>query len=239
MGKKIFTTNEIASLCSVSKKTIRHYKKIDLISPTYIDGNGYWYFDEDDRQRLSLIQQLKCLELSLEEIKGYLGMNGKERLMLLLEKSEKIKKDIVHKQASLEIIDKIVHFQGREKLKDLDKVIEENHLEWLRDEFEESEIEIILAMFDQETGMDDHRRIGDLIKLMKVVKHENPNDEYRLLLEEIDSILTKYSDSSEGRKSILWAHLSMMSARHALLNELDQEQENRLKQIVVEYYSKS
>ncbi len=237
MGKKIYTTKELATICSVSKKTIRHYKNMDLISPSYIDGNGYWYFDDDDLERLRLIGQLKFIELTLDEIKNFLTMDSTERDLLLKSKGEELRQEILQKRNALEIIDKIKIVDISKDMNPVHKVVEENHLEWLQNEFNNKEIELILAMFEHEDSMKDHHRIGEIIKSMKAIVHHEAIGEFQLFLEEMDDILYKYSESEEGRKSLILAHILMMTSNHSLLNELSKEQELWLREVVNKYYN--
>ena len=236
MGRKIYTTKELATICSVTKKTIRHYKNIDLISPSYIDGNGYWYFNEDDVEKLRLIGQLKYIEMSLDEIKNYFLMDRVEREKVLKGKGERLRHEIHQKKHALEVIDKISSIEIPDDINPIHKVIEESHLDWLKKEFDEEVIEVILTMLDQENSMDDHHRLSEIIISMKAITHHRNLTDYRSFLEDLDRISMKYSKSIDGRRKLILAHILMMTSSHSLMNELSQDQEIRIREIINHYY---
>ncbi len=236
MGKKIYTTKELATICSVTKKTIRHYKNMDLLSPSYIDGNGYWYFNENDLEKLRLIGQLKYIEMSLEEIKDYFLMDNQERQMILKSKGEVLRREILQKENALQVIDKINSLEISEEMNPIHKVVEESHLDWLKEEFDDEEIEVILTMFDHEDSMEDHQRLSEIIKSMKAITNQRNLTDYKSFLEDLDRISMKYSESIDGRRSLILAHILMMTSGHSLMNELNQDQELRLREIINKYY---
>ena len=65
----MFTTGEFAKLAQVSKRSLRHYKKIGLLEPAYTDlSNGYQYYSTNQLPILNRIIALKNLGLSLDQI---------------------------------------------------------------------------------------------------------------------------------------------------------------------------
>lgn len=61
---------QIAKLNNVSVQTLRHYEKLGLMSPSYINSDtGYRYYSMKDFITIGLIKQCKAMGLSLNEIK--------------------------------------------------------------------------------------------------------------------------------------------------------------------------
>lgn len=68
--KKIFTIGEVSKIYGISVHSLRHYHKINLIVPSYIDENtGYRYYTFEQFQFLSRLKYLRSIGLSLEQIK--------------------------------------------------------------------------------------------------------------------------------------------------------------------------
>lgn len=66
-----FSIGEISKLHNISVQTLRHYDKVELLKPSYVNENtGYRYYSAKDFVILDLIKQCKSMGLSLDEIKG-------------------------------------------------------------------------------------------------------------------------------------------------------------------------
>lgn len=66
-----FSIGEMSKLHNISVQTLRHYDKIGLLKPSYINEKSrYRYFSAKHFVILDLIKQCKAMGLSLEEIKG-------------------------------------------------------------------------------------------------------------------------------------------------------------------------
>jgi DNA-binding transcriptional MerR regulator len=59
---------ELAERLGVSARTIRYYEGLGLIQPARRRGKGYRYFDAQAMERMTRIQELKRLGLSLDDI---------------------------------------------------------------------------------------------------------------------------------------------------------------------------
>lgn len=70
MVKEYFTIGELASLRKVSTETLRHYDRIDLLKPEYIDSStNYRYYSFSQGITLGVIIELRQLGIGLHEIK--------------------------------------------------------------------------------------------------------------------------------------------------------------------------
>lgn len=69
-----FTIGEMAKMHNISVQTLRHYDKIGLIKPDYInESSGYRYYSMRHFSTIDLIKECKTMGLSLEEIKIIIG----------------------------------------------------------------------------------------------------------------------------------------------------------------------
>lgn len=74
----MLSIGEFSRACQVTVKTLRHYDKIDLLKPAYIDEHsGYRYYETEQVPQLLLIQRLKRYGFSLAEIQRLLFTKDK------------------------------------------------------------------------------------------------------------------------------------------------------------------
>lgn len=102
MGKYL-SIGQMAKLNNISVQTLRHYEKVELLKPSYInETTGYRYYSMKDFGTIDLIKQCKAMGMPLEEIK-----------------------EVTHNYTSLESILNILGNQKQiiyEKLKELDNI---------------------------------------------------------------------------------------------------------------------
>ena len=83
---------EVAQRAGVTPRTIRHYESLGLLSPGERQGHGHHYYSEETVARLTKIDQLKRLGLSLEEIGEVIdlyfsdpsGVQPKQKVLVML-----------------------------------------------------------------------------------------------------------------------------------------------------------
>ena len=127
--KSKFSIGDIAKIHNVSVQTLRHYDKIGLLIPSYVNKEtGYRYYSSKDFVTIDLIKQCKSMGLSLEEIKDII--NNYTSLESIL--------DIMNRQKS--IIDK--------KIKELNDI--KNNISFLEKRINESLEEGIDTIFIKE-----------------------------------------------------------------------------------------
>ena len=84
---------ELAERAGVSHRTVHYYERIGLLPPPQRTGGGYRYYGPDALKRLKLVDRLKQLGLSLEEVGQVLplyaedatGLRGKQEVLVILE----------------------------------------------------------------------------------------------------------------------------------------------------------
>lgn len=90
-----FKTGEFAKICDVKKQTLFHYDDIGLFSPAIVDDKGYRYYSTNQIELFHVIQILRDLNMSLNEIKNYLDDRSAESLFdLFTKKSREIDKKV-------------------------------------------------------------------------------------------------------------------------------------------------
>lgn len=91
----LLKSGEFAQLCRTTKETLRHYAKIDLLSPSIRAKNGYNYYAFTQFADYALISALQSTGLSLSQIRTYLMNPSSSSLKVLLEERiESIDKQI-------------------------------------------------------------------------------------------------------------------------------------------------
>ncbi|MGP1570021.1 MAG: MerR family transcriptional regulator [Eubacteriales bacterium] len=74
---KLYSIGEVSEICDISKKALRFYDKIGIISPTYIsEKNGYRYYDDDILFFVPIIKYFKQMGFKLEEMKEFLDSDS-------------------------------------------------------------------------------------------------------------------------------------------------------------------
>lgn len=105
--KDMFQIGEVAKLFHISVGTLRHYEKIGLLKPDYIDiQTGYRYYSTSQFECLNTIRYLRVLDTPLEQISTFLNNKNLDSIKQVLEKQ---KIEISNKRQELEIIEKKIN----------------------------------------------------------------------------------------------------------------------------------
>lgn len=105
-SKKYFTTGEFAKLCKVNKQTLIYYDNIGLLSPARKNTNGYRFYSIQQFELFVVIDLLKDLGMSLEEIQAYTETKSPTQFLQLMQLQ---KEKLVLKQKELEINERIIN----------------------------------------------------------------------------------------------------------------------------------
>lgn len=85
---KPLTIGRMASLNHISEQTLRLYDKIGLLKPKTIAENNYRYYDIKQCAQLDLIQYMKSLGMTLNEIKSHLDKKDMNFIKGILRQKE-------------------------------------------------------------------------------------------------------------------------------------------------------
>lgn len=123
MGNRenLLSISEMAKLRKVTTETLRHYDRIDLFKPAYIDpDSGYRYYTINQYEKLGTIKELRQLGMGLEEIKEYFDNRNVNKSIELLKKyHEKLIQEIQEKKALEKVIAEKIAFM--DSIKDMPK----------------------------------------------------------------------------------------------------------------------
>lgn len=79
--KRMLTSGAFARLCGTTKETLRHYKEIGLLIPSYQGENGYFYYDVEQFYDFYAISMFRMTGTPLDEIRRcLLGESPEETL---------------------------------------------------------------------------------------------------------------------------------------------------------------
>lgn len=106
MKNDLVSITELVKMRGVTTETLRHYDRIDLLKPAYIDpeSNTRYYSLSCESEKLGTILELKQLNMSLKEIKDFVhGRNQEESLWMLKTKQAELKTKI-QKMQKLDLV---------------------------------------------------------------------------------------------------------------------------------------
>lgn len=137
----LFQIGTISKMFNISVGTLRHYEKLNLIKPEYIDtDSNYRYYSSYQFEILNTIRYLRALDMSLNDIKEFLQNRDIELIeKKLLSQKEQIKE----KQKTLESIEKKIDYRIKQirdaKNSELDvidiKEFPKMKITWIKDNF--------------------------------------------------------------------------------------------------------
>ena len=225
MSEKIFTTKELAILCSSSKKTIRHYKKVGLLEPSYIDGNGYWYFNQEDLERMDIIQQLKLVGFSLDEIKKIIKSEADVN-ELIEKKLAIIEGELFKLKLSKSVLAKM---DGTQDLSSsITNSVHKEHAKWIDENISEEALSLFKSMRSHGHDDEEHMELGKLLRLCKVPLFNKDDDNLLRLLNQIDNLLEHYIESSDKKKKIMTMMLKIMTDDDSYPNGYSKDEATQL-----------
>lgn len=90
--KDIISITEMAKLRKVTTETLRHYDRIGLVKPVYVDPNtGYRYYSITQYEKIGTIRELRNLGMSLKEIQDFFdNRNVESSREMIYEQKKKI-----------------------------------------------------------------------------------------------------------------------------------------------------
>jgi len=96
--KNKFLISQAAQMTNMTSETLRYYDRIGLVCPSQKDpDSGYRYYSQQEIVRLNTIQALRCMDLSLKEIKEILAYDDLQKIVGFLEQAEQRADDKIAK----------------------------------------------------------------------------------------------------------------------------------------------
>lgn len=88
--KNYFSISQTAKIVDMTTETLRHYDRIDLVKPSKTDEwTGYRYYSQQEIIKLNTIRALRCMDLTLAEIKDILAYDDFHKIIATLKQAEK------------------------------------------------------------------------------------------------------------------------------------------------------
>lgn len=84
MNESLYTIGQVAGICDLSIQTLRYYDSIGLIKPSHVGPNSYRYYSTKDIRWIRIVQDMKAVGFSLEEIQQALRCDDIDLLLNLL-----------------------------------------------------------------------------------------------------------------------------------------------------------
>jgi len=106
--------NDMAKVLGMSRSTIRYYEQMGLIEPD-IDDNNYRKYGIEDMKRLSQIDFLRSLDLSIETIEHILNDDTVDPMSILSQKKTDLQNLIKSYESNISKIDNILNYSHTEQ----------------------------------------------------------------------------------------------------------------------------
>lgn len=104
-----YTVHQLASLAGVSVRTLHYYDEVGLLSPSYIEPNGYRRYQHKELLRLQQILFFRELEFSLEDIKHMLNSAQYNAVTALRDQQSALRLKQKHLQKLIKTIDTTIN----------------------------------------------------------------------------------------------------------------------------------
>jgi DNA-binding transcriptional MerR regulator len=116
-----FTIQQVAQKTGLSIHTLRYYEKVGLLAPIQRASNGHRQYSAEDITWLEFLVRLRETGMSIQKVLAFADLvrqrpdQVRERLVLLEEHREQVKKDLEELTQHLQVIEmKIEHYQHLE-----------------------------------------------------------------------------------------------------------------------------
>jgi len=110
--ENLLSIAELAKLRKITSETLRHYDRIGLIKPDYVDPHTkYRYYSIRQYEKLGTIRELRQLGMSLDDIVDYFTNRNLNKSITILEKHhEKLCREIKEKILVAKVLRRKLHF---------------------------------------------------------------------------------------------------------------------------------
>ncbi|MFZ4674077.1 MAG: MerR family transcriptional regulator [Chlamydiia bacterium] len=114
-----YTVQKLAKLSGVSVRTLHYYDEIGLLSPAFVESNGYRYYGEKQLLELQQILFFRELGFELKKIQKILGKGDFDKVAALRSHRNVLYSNIERTEKLIQTIDKTIdHLTGGKKMKD-------------------------------------------------------------------------------------------------------------------------
>lgn len=105
--RELFQIGDVAKMFHLSVGSLRHYEKIGLLEPEYVDpGTGYRYYSIRQFECLNTIRYLRVLGMPLPQIACFLKNRDVNKIQEMLRQQ---KEEVIRQQKELQIIERKIN----------------------------------------------------------------------------------------------------------------------------------
>lgn len=87
--KNYYKISEISKLYDIGVDSLRYYERLGILTPKR-DTNGYRLYNLTDLYKLNIIRDLRSLDFSMTQIKGYLDKQSLDNTLALLNQEQQL-----------------------------------------------------------------------------------------------------------------------------------------------------
>lgn len=103
----LFQIGDVAKMFHLSVGSLRHYEKIGLLQPEYIDAEtGYRYYSTRQFECLNTIRYLRALDIPLPKVADFLKNRDVNKIREMLEQQ---KETVISRQRELQVIERKIN----------------------------------------------------------------------------------------------------------------------------------
>lgn len=191
----LFTTGQFAKLHNINNRTLHYYDEVGILSPLHVGENGYRYYTYLQSIQLENILALRELDMSIDEIKGYLSNPNSDDFIRLagekinsidetIKKLKNLKKVLQNKCDDVILSEEIYH--GKIEI----VTCKEEYLSLTQFDFQHYEIENLIQYLKSAWEHTSYKKgCGSFISIEKL-KNQQYND-YDGLFTELDKPTSK------------------------------------------------
>lgn len=162
-----YSSSDLCNKANVTKKTLRHYEKLEILTPSIVDDNGYWYYTDEDLDKLQLIKNLQTMGFSLKEIKRNLDTDCQLLKEQLSEKLSYINEQMIQLELAKRMIKKINSCSELSVYDAIRVSLDEEHLLWYKENLPEDQYDLVEDMMNKPESIEDHDKIVEILKSTK------------------------------------------------------------------------
>lgn len=202
-----YSSTDICKMANVSKKTLRHYDKINLLKPTVAQENGYWFYTEEDLNKLQVIKNLQLIGYSLTEIKGNLDSNCSQLRLSIPEKMSFINEQMIQLEMARRLLKKIQVKTDLSPLEAINESLDEEHIEWYKKNLQPDQFRLVEDMMQNPDSMETHETLIQLLLDMKPYIKSKNKKPVIATYEEIYRLFARYQLDNETINLLLESFL--------------------------------
>lgn len=187
---KCFTIGEASKICGIPSSTMRYYDQINLVKPSIINSsNQYRYYTYKEIAQFRIVQDLRGLGLSIDEIQQILKEDNLSRqLEVMEEKRDEIGNEIRELKKKFNLVDSRIYNIKKQietlSLNDTNtfsvtlKYIQERKVLSVRNKSYTTSLDLYIKYFNELIDLSDKHNINQFSRFLMIHHHINLNNDY-------------------------------------------------------------